>query len=102
MIAQYYGRITNTHIFYNNPMGRFVLASGFFLPAFLAMKQSKTCFTVLKHCFTFTSIVEYVDDTTLLVKVCKNEIDLLKRLSVSFSVGPKIMSWHVIPKNAMN
>ena len=44
-----------------------------------------------------TSIVKYADDTTLLVKVCKNEI-VLKRLSISFSVGPKIMSWHVIPK----
>ena len=43
------------------------------------------------------------DDTTLLVKVCKNETDLSQEVvNQFFSVGRKIMPWHVIPKNAMN
>ena len=37
-----------------------------------------------------TSIVKYVDNTTLQVKVCKNEIDLSQEVV------------NIIPKNAMN
>ena len=51
------------------------------------------------------SIVKYAEDTTLLVKVCKNEIDLSQEVVISFSVGPKIidnaMEWNP-KKNVMN
>ena len=52
-----------------------------------------------------TATLKYADDTTLLVKVCKNEIDLSQEVVISFSVGPKIidnaMAWNP-KKNVMN
>ena len=49
-----------------------------------------------------TSIVKYADDTTLLVEVCKNEIDLSQEVVNQFFSWTQDNAWHVIPKNAMN